>query len=668
MKRGFYLRMVLTNIRNNGKLYIPYTLASIVTVMMFYLMCFLTDKIDGAEMLGAVQMLFILRLGLIVVAIFSSIIILYTNSFLMKQRKKELGLFNILGMEKKHIGKLMALETLVVGGGSIIAGLLTGMLFSKLLLALVLRIVRVDVPFGFSISILGIAASVGLFAIIYLTALAYNLGHVHLANPISLLLSRNTGEKEPKTKWIIATISTLLLGAGYYLALTVKQPLDALVLFFVAVILVILGTYGLMTTGSIVLLKALRKNKAYYYKRNHFISVSSMMYRMKQNAIGLASICILSTMVLVTLSTTTSLYMGMKDAAMDASPRSIQIQGMQTSTDDRSKIDEAVGQFIRQNGLKATGTIKYAYFETFMQQETTDFTGDGGNVFEDEMDARVIFIPLQDYKDRTGSEVALEEGQALLLTKNVEYQSSVATFSGMKFDIVKDNAKTSFDIPMEKYVGVPLYFVIVRDEMTLEQIYNNVKQQSDPTTDHELQGLSYYYGFNVEQTDQQLDHLTTKLEEEINSLEFGDTGWAYAASVASFEVEFLTVYGGFFFIGIFLGILFTMATILIMYYKQISEGYEDRGRFEIMQKVGMEKSMIRSAIRSQVLTVFFMPLAAACIHIAFAFKMIAKLLSVLYMPDWHLFAITTGCTLLVFGVIYTLAYNLTARAYYKIVL
>jgi putative ABC transport system permease protein len=668
MRKGFYLRMVLTNIRNNGKLYIPYTLASIVTVMMFYLMCFLTSEVNGAEMLGAVQLLFILKLGLIVVAIFSSIIILYTNSFLMKQRKKELGLFNILGMEKKHIGKLMALETLIVGGGSIITGLLTGMLFSKLLLALVLRIIRVEVPFGFSISIVGLLLTAGLFATIYIVALAYNLGHIHLANPITLLLSGNTGEREPKTKWVIATISAVLLCAGYYLALTVKQPLDALLLFFVAVILVILGTYGLMTTGSIVMLKMLRKNKGYYYKTNHFISVSSMMYRMKQNAIGLASICILSTMVLVTLSTTTSLYMGMKDATIDASPRSLQVEGMETTVEDREMIDSAILQFIENNSLNATGTLKYAYFESFMQKEKTDFTSDGGNVMEDEMDARVVFIPLADYRERTGSTIELEGGQAILFTKNVEYENPVATFSGMAFDIVKDNTDPKFDIPMETYVGVPLYFVIVRDETTLARIYEEVKQQSDPTTAQEYKGLGYYYGFNVEQTDQQLDALTTKLDSVLKNLPYSGTGWAYASSVASFGVDFLTIYGGFFFIGIFLGLLFTMATILIMYYKQISEGYEDRSRFEIMQKVGMEQSMIRGAIRSQVLTVFFMPLAIACIHIGFAFNMIAKLLSVLYMPDWHLFAITTGCTLLIFGVIYTIAYNLTARAYYKIVL
>jgi len=661
------LRMASTGIRNNSKLYIPYSLAGTVTVMMFYLLCFMTDKVKNADMLGSAQLSVILTLGIIVVGIFSFVIVLYTNSFLMKQRKKELGLFNILGMEKKHIGRLMTVETLLVGGGSMIAGLLTGILFSRLLLAIVLRIVRVDVPFKFSVSVTGIVATLALFGVIYFIALAYNLGRVHLSNPITLLRAQNAGEKEPKTKWILAVVSTALLAAGYYIALTVKEPLSALTLFFIAVLLVIAGTYGMMTTGSIVFLKALRKNKKYYYRTNHFISVSSMMYRMKQNAVGLASICILSTMVLVMLSTTVCLYVGTKGATEDSSPRSIQVQGSRVTQEDIKKIDQTMDSFILKNDLKTNQTAKYQSLSWYMKRDGSAFIPQKMGYEDADIDANVMFIPLKDYNQRTGLHLSLHSGQALLFTRGEAFAGGKADFSGYTVEFVKGELDPQYVVPNEAYNNVPLYFIIVSNVQEIEKINDVISHDPKLPKNSAINGMDYYYGFNLNVTDEKLNALTAQLDLMVRDFPASKDSWIDASSIASLNVEYLTVYGGLFFVGIFLGIMFTMATILIMYYKQISEGYDDRNRFEIMQKVGLDKSMVRGAIRSQVLTVFFLPLLAACVHIGFAFNMISKMLGVLHMSDWHLFAITTGCTVLVFGAIYTLAYTLTARAYYRIV-
>lgn len=667
MKRGFYLRMALNGIRNNSKLYIPYALAGTITVMMFYLLCFMTDKVKNADMLGSAQLSTILTLGIIVVGIFSFVIVLYTNSFLMKQRKKELGLFNILGMEKKHIGKLMAVETLLVGGGSMLLGLLTGILFSRLLLAIVLRIVRVDVPFQFSVSFIGVVAASVLFGIIYFIAMAYNLGRVHLSNPITLLKAQNAGEKEPKSKWVLAFISTALLTAGYYIALTVKEPLSALTLFFIAVLLVIAGTYGMMTTGSIVFLKTLRKNKKYYYRTNHFISVSSMMYRMKQNAVGLASICILSTMVLVMISTTVCLYMGTKGAVVDSSPRSIQVEGSRVTGEDVSKIDQTMDSFLSKNNLKPSQTIKYQSLSWNMKLDGSSFIPQQIGNADAEIDANVLFISAKDYNQQVGTHISLDPGQALLFTRGTTFTGDRGDFSGHTLKFIKGEADPEFVVPNESYYNIPLYFIIVSDVREINAIGQSI--QDDPSLDEGsvITGMDYYYGFNLDVSEKALSDLTTKLDQEVRQIDTSHGAWIDASSTASLKVEYMTVYGGLFFVGIFLGIMFTMATVLIMYYKQISEGYDDRNRFEIMQKVGLDKSMVRGAIRSQVLTVFFLPLLAACIHISFAFNMISKMLSVLHMSNWHLFAITTGCTVLIFGVIYVLAYGLTARAYYRIV-
>jgi putative ABC transport system permease protein len=554
-----------------------------------------------------------------------------------------------------------------MGGGSIVGGLFIGILFSKLLLAMVLRIVQVDVPFTFSISVWALIVTLILFVSVYFIALVYNLGHVHLSNPITLLRSQSAGEKEPKTKWILATVSTLLLAGGYIIALSVKDPLSALVLFFVAVVLVIAGTYGVMTTGSIVFLKMLRKNKKYYYKTNHFISVSSMMYRMKQNAVGLASICILSTMVLVMLSTTTSLYMGMNDATNDACPRSIQVQATDITKNNIGKIDGAVSKFISDESLQPKQVLKFGYLECYMEATGTNFEAKSLGAVNKNINARVLFITAQDYNERVGSNIALRPGEALLYTRDVTYSGKKATFAGISYNFVKGEGEPGLDVPNEAYNGVPLYFVIVPDDAAIGKMSDAISKGLNQSDGQQEVGLSYYYGFNVSQKNQDLVDLTSKLDQAVGQLTVNGGAWASATSVASFTNEMLTLYGGLFFVGIFLGIMFTLATILIMYYKQISEGYDDRNRFEIMQKVGMEKSMIKGAIKSQVLTVFFLPLVVACIHICFAFNMISKMLSVLYMPNWQLFAMTTAGTLLVFGIIYTLAYSLTAKAYYRIV-
>ncbi len=661
MSRFFYGKLAAVNIRKNGRIYIPYILTCIFTICMFYIMLFLALNEGISKMPGADALSIIMRLGTVVIGLFSVVILLYTNSFLMKRRKKELGLYNILGMGKNHIARVMALENIYVSLGTITAGLAAGILLSKLMLMLLLKLLQFDVPFGFEVPPMAVIATVIVFAVIFFVTLLSNLGRVHLSRPIELLYGGSVGEKEPKTKWVLAVIGFLALGAGYTIAIVTENPLSALGLFFVAVVLVILGTYCLFTAGSIALLKSLRKNKSFYYKTKHFTSVSGMIYRMKQNAVGLANICILSTMVLVMLSTTVSMYIGTEDALRSRFPRNIAITAVQTYDEHPGAIRSKAEEIILQSGIPVENVVHYRYKSYFTERTSTVFSKPG---IAASPNAIVILIPLDDYNRLRGTDVTLSPHEALLFSPSVPYDGSAVTFGSETF-AVKEAYPESPDIGDDYMYSLrETFYFILPDAAAIQRVFIALDGEGE-----EWRGFSYYYGFDVQAGDDSQVGLANQLSEAMAafSADSADGVQAYTTSAAENKADFLSVYGGFFFLGLFLGTLFIMAAVIIMYYKQISEGYDDKKRFEIMQKVGLSRYEIKKTIRSQVLAVFFLPLLAAGIHILAAFKMITKLLFMLNLTNVSLFAWCTLGTIIVFAVIYGVVYSLTARAYYKIV-
>ena len=655
MNKGLYGRLALSNLKKNGKIYLPYLLTCIGTVMMFYLMQFLYTN---PWVKTHASLMMVLGMGCVVVGLFAFIFLFYTNSFLMKQRKKEIGLYNILGMEKRHIGKIMAYESIYIGIFGIGIGLLCGVLFSKLMLLLLARLLGFQLGVSFYVATGAVITSVIFFGIIFILTLLYNLHQIRLAKPVELLQGGNIGEKEPKTKWVLAILGIVTLGVGYYMALTTKSPMEALALFFIAVILVIIGTYSIFTAGSIAGLKFLRNRKKYFYKLNHFTSVSGMIYRMKQNAVGLANICILSTMVLVMISTTSSLFIGSEDALRNQNPRDIFVNGHEVPLETEESIIHIFKSTLKSEGVKGEDLVAYSYREIYLDKTPEGLVNNYGKM-NMESTAYVRLIPVEEYNRMENKNVKLNDNEALVYSTNVEYEKNQKLFKDKDIKVTKQVKHLSVEnLFYSSYMDVS-FIILNKQQITdLVKLYDK---------DHNQKEYAMYIGVNADLESEKQIKLSDQIYKNIEKAEGMHYGALSYGCIASDKDEFLSVYGGLFFLGIFLGTLFTMAMILIIYYKQISEGYDDKRRFEIMQKVGMSKKEVKKSIQSQVKTVFFIPLVTAVIHLAFAFSMIRKLLSILNLTNVTLFIICTLVTVLVFAILYAVVYTLTAKTYYKIV-
>lgn len=646
MSKLFYPRLAVINIEKNSKTYVPFIVTCICTIMMFYMMhaISINKGLDGAS--GSESLKIILHLGTIVIGIFSAIFLFYTNSFLMKRRKKEIGLYNVLGLEKKHIAKVMFFESIFTLFVSLIAGFIGGIILNKLMFLLLLKILSFKVAFGFSISVPSIIITLIVFIGIFSVTLLSNLVQIRMLKPIELLKGTEQGEKEPKTKWIMTIIGVMTLGAGYGIALKVQSPLSALNLFFVAVILVMVGTYALFTAGSIAVLKFLRKHKKFYYKTNHFIAISGMLYRMKQNAVGLANICILSTAVLVMLSTTVSLYVGMEDVLRTRFPRNLIISASQISKSQAQKLDEILDVETKNSEIGIKNKLNYWNNSFAATKKDGKFLLTDGAVTSSNV-SMIVLMPISDYNRLEGKNVILADDEAIIFSKVKNYDKNNITIENktLKIKQVLDKPIAGMESQMQDIVDSYILFV-----NNIDAIGKKGKKE-------------YSIGFDVQGTDKDILALSKKLDGKFAENKIK----VHTDSAAGSREDFFMVYGGLFFLGIFLGTLFLMATVLIIYYKQISEGYDDKERFEIMQKVGMSKKEIKKTIKSQVLMVFFLPLIFTVIHIAFAFPMITKLLAVLNLKNVSLFMLCTLLTILVFAVIYAVVFSLTARVYYKIV-
>lgn len=659
MNNRFFSKLAASNIKKNGKAYIPYILSCVMTVALFYIVKSLSYNPGLKNMVGSSTMMTMMSMCSVIIALFAIVFLFYTNSFLMKRRKKEFGVFNILGMEKSHIAKTMAWENFYVTLISIVGGLVIGLALDKAMFLLIAQVLNEEITLGFFISDKAIISTIVMFCIIFLLILLNSIRQIHTANPIELVTAGNAGEREPKTKWVLAILGLLSLGAGYYIALTIENPLTALVYFFFAVILVIIGTYMLFTAGSIALLKILRKNKKYYYKTKHFTSISGMIYRMKQNAVGLANICILSTAVLVMVSSTSSLMLGLQDVIATRYPNDFVVYSNETSEERAYESFDTIRELQEEQNLNVTSEREYRYlvFPAFINGDTFEVTRDAnfsslGNL------NNLIFVSLSDYNRVMGTDKTLAENEVLIYSDRLQFDSPTLKIFDREYS-VKEKIDEFIGNGLIVAVAANTQFIVLPDGTDIDELYALQKEAlSDGASE-----IQYYYGFNSDADEEtQRIFYRTLLEDYV--------GHGYEGTIeskADSRSEFVGLYGGFFFIGIFLGVLFIMATVLIIYYKQISEGYDDKQRYEIMQKVGMTHQEIKNSIRSQVLTVFFLPLIVAGIHITVAFPIINKLLALLNLLNVQLFLTCTVVCYVLFAVMYLLIYLLTARTYYKIV-
>lgn len=668
---NLYRRLAVTNMKNNRQFYVPYLLAGIVSVMMFYSMRAMQGNDAMSSMRGGMHLVLILTMGLVVIGIFVSILLFYTNSFIMKRRKKELGIYNILGMEKRHIAKVLFWESLISYVCSVVIGLVAGILFQKLLMMLLYRLTGLEQKIRFSVSGYGCLQTIELFGLIYLAILIYDFMQVRLAKPVELLSGSNAGEREPKTKLLLAIVGVACIAGGYYIAITTEDIMKVLLLFLVAVLLVIIGTYALFTAGSIALLKMLRSNKKFYYQTRHFTAVSGMIYRMKQNAVGLANICILSTMVLVMISTTVSMYAGLNDELASRYNGDVSINVSYPSLPDqeeRQAVRRALADGIKEQGRIITGQSAYADFYSIvnLNGNTIEVATDPGTA-----GMRLLHVfTRDDYEAMLGQEVmTLQQENEVLLVSSDDLSYPQISLLGKTYQVAGIEPLSKDAAYMANLIDAGLIYVVVKDDAALEEVIDTyAKIYTEKTC-----LLNYELAFDLDGTPEQQKLVADTLRDKLTELsgapsgEWGDiTGFSLESKQEGRE-DFLSINGGLLFLGLFLGSLFLMVTVLIIYYKQISEGYEDKERFAIMEKVGMSSSEVKMAITTQIRIVFFLPLVTAAIHLAAAFPMLSRLLAILNLYQSSLFAMCLGATVLVFALIYLVVFKLTSRTYYHIV-
>ena len=670
MHKGIFSGLAKQNIRNNKSTYIPYIITCIFCIAMIYMMEFLRDcpTLDQAVR-QADEVRMIVFTGEIVVEIFCIIFLIYSNSFLMKRRQKEIGLYNILGLERNHIGIVMFLETIITSIGSLAGGIATGIIGSKLALLLLLKLLHIPSVLGFYISVKGIFTCLFMFGIIFLMILFLNLAKIHLSRPVELLRGNNTGEKEPAAKWLMALIGFICLGAGYYLAVTTESPIKAITIFLLAVILVMAGTYLLFTAGSIVILKFLRRRKSFYYRTGNFISISGMLYRMKQNAIGLASICILSTGVLLMIAMTVSIYFGMNDIMLNRYPYDVDMSVTSISEEECQTAIEAFEKAIADNKVPVEKSVEEIYLDIVCSKNGDQILIKPANTIRNSDSVLVLSLLDQaEYERLTGISANLNDGEIFAWYPSAVQKDSVTVdeteFTVKKWldknpltcgeDAVSDNAVLVVtDEDFKKF-----------DEMRTE-MYKGVS--SAPAGED----LTLHLGLDITGSETDKIDFGTPVMEVVKDLKknggLSENSWITSGIRQQEYESYYADNGSLLFIGIFLGSLFLMGTAMIIYYKQISEGYEDQKRFEVMQKVGLSRREVRSSVRRQILMVFFLPLLMAMLHITMAFPMIRRLLLLFGMTNTKLFIGCTAGTVLIFAVVYGLIYLMTARSYYHIV-
>ena len=678
MKIGFYPKLAIDGLRKNRRMTLPYILACAGMVMMFYIVTFLHYSDVLVRIRGGNTMSALMWMGSVVIGVFACLFLFYTNAFLMRRRRREFGLYNVLGMGKRNIALILLWETLFVALIALSGGLTAGIVFSKLAELGMVNIMRLNVDYKLTVSWDSVRATLITFGAIFLLLLLNSVRQVHFSGALELMKSENVGEKPPRANWALGLLGVIVLAAAYALAISVKEPISAMVWFFAAVIMVIIATYLIMISGSVLLCRVLQKNRRWYYTPAHFVSTSSMAYRMKRNGAGLASICILATMVLVMISSTSSLFFGSEEALSSRYARcmnvDIRVDELAECTEEKAaQLRDVVRRAEKALNIEESNVLEYrcaitsGLMKDGVLNPDADRLGDGLS-YENLCD--VLFMPLDDYNRLNGTDVTLAEDEILATYRRKAYPEATFTVEkmGKTFRVLDGNAV----FPENGMAAAAIYETLL---VVLPDFENDLKAFDAQRTEAGNRMLSprWLYAFDMPRLDE--EEQITSWEEFFDAMQAAglydvqgkDELLVLIESRAWSRGDFYSTYGGLFYLGVVLSIVFVFGAVLIIYYKQISEGYEDQARFDIMRKVGMTKKEIRRSINSQLLTVFFLPLALAGLHMAFAFPMICRLLTLFNLNNIGLFAVVTLISYAVFALFYALVYRITSNAYYNIV-
>jgi len=656
----FYSKFALNNLVKNKRFILPYIFSAIFTIASFYILTSLSlgsnlDKLPQG--ISATKQ--VLGFGVIVIAIFSAIFLFYTYSFLIKRRVREFGLYSVLGMTKKQIARILILETIFIAVITLVFGLAFGLLFDKLMLLVLLKLFTAGVSFGFVITPIAVFLTILLFGGIFFLLLIYTVVKISRLKIVALLKEENNGEREPKARFILAILGLGLTGYGYYLAQTIQNPIKAITMFFVAVLAVIFGTYLIFMAVSITVLKLMKNNKTFYYKPKNFISVSGLLYRMKRNAVGLANICILSTMVLVTMGTTSALYAGSEEAYNTRFPRDIIINGYRSTEGKLTEIEKNVKKATQDAGVEAKDLVSYNMLNVVGRLNGTEINYESEFTGSFDKLKSIVVLELKDYNKVSKEQKTLNTGETLLfIDKKGKYEANEITVQGVNLKIKEKLTDFPGALGTAAANVIDTYYVVVKDNADVKKIESALKKKLNMSDE---EGEVYnYVGFNISDKTKEAQVIENfkQLEKESNINIEGK---------AENETNFKGFYASFLFIGVFISMIFVVSQVVIMYYKQISEGYEDKGKFGIMRKVGLTDRQIKQSIRSQVLMIFFAPLAIATLHTVVAYPFIEKILKLFLATDNNVFLIALAVTIAVFAVFYLIVYLITSRIYYRII-
>ena len=656
----FYSKFALNNLVKNKRFILPYILSTIFTIASFYILTSLSlgknlDKLPQG--ISATKQ--VLGFGVIVIAIFSAIFLFYTYSFLIKRRVREFGLYSVLGMTKKQIVRILILETIFIAVITLVFGLAFGLLFDKLMLLVLLKLFTAGVSFGFVITPIAVFLTILLFGGIFFLLLIYTVIKISRLKIVALLKEENNGEREPKARFILAILGLGLTGYGYYLAQTIQNPIKAITMFFIAVLAVIFGTYLIFMAVSITVLKLMKNNKTFYYKPKNFISVSGLLYRMKRNAVGLANICILSTMVLVTMGTTSALYAGSEEAYNTRFPRDIIVNGYRSTEGKLAEIEKNVKKATQDAGVETKDLVSYNMLNVVGRLNGTEINYESEFTGSFDKIKTIVVLELKDYNKVSKEQKTLNAGETLLfIDKKGKYEANEITVQGVNLKIKEKLTDFPGALGTAAANIMDTYYVVVKDNADVKKIESALKKKLN-ISDGEGE-IFNYVGFNISDKSKE-----AKVIENFKQLE--KEGNINIEGKAENETNFKGFYASFLFIGVFISMIFVVSQVVIMYYKQISEGYEDKGKFGIMRKVGLTDKQIKQSIRSQVLMIFFAPLAVATLHTVVAYPFIEKILKLFLATDNNVFLIALAVTIAVFAVFYLIVYLITSRIYYRII-
>lgn len=680
MRANLYPKLAWDGIRKNKRFYLPYILTCIGMVMMFYIIHYLAAMPTLKEMPGGDSMTMVLGFGFWVIALFAVIFLFYTNSFLMRRRQKEFGLYNMLGMGKNHLSILLLWENGILFSISMVGGLLSGILLSKLAELFMIMLMGGEATYTLRIDPEAFRDTWTIFIPVFALIFVKGLIQIRRSSAVNLVKSDTVGEKPPRANYVLGIAGILILAGAYYIALSIESPLIAMAWFFVAVCMVIVATYLLFISGSIMLCRLLQKNKRYYYKPNHFVSVSSMVYRMKRNGAGLASICILCTMVLVIMMGAGSLYVGQEESLNTRYPHEFAASvDFLTEGETKRYSEEKADYFYAQvDEVLNSYDVTPENAEQVLSTTATGMLKDGALILDPstvdaantetmEYVTQIYLIPLSAYNQCMGTDKTLNSGEVFLHCVRRTYDAPVITLSDGTVLTVKEHLTDMMGSGEAAMQIIPSVFIVTDDMEAVMESFN--KELGSMSGEYKCR-LEVSYSFDADLSEEQQMELGEAIRERVRELDYTGDGGFYSYNVAckaEERADFYGLFGGIFFLGIFLSILFLAATVLIIYYKQVTEGYEDEARFEIMRKVGMTAKDIRKSINSQMLTVFFLPLVAAAVHTAFAFPIVQKLLAIFNLRNTALSLMVTGVAIVIFGIFYGVIYKITSNAYYSIV-